>query len=133
MTQPAVTFQIKQLEEHFNIRLFDRGPGHISLTAAGAMVFEYAERILALSSEPDVRMKDLAGQVAGPLLIGASMTIADYLLPQVLGEFNVRFPRWSARGRAFSSGCSPMPRYDPYGVFGVLYSTSFWNGFQTVS
>jgi len=92
MTQPAVTFQIKQLEEHFNIRLFDRGPGHISLTAAGAMVFEYAERILALSSELDVRMKDLAGQVAGPLLIGASMTIADYLLPQVLGEFNVRFP-----------------------------------------
>ena len=37
-------------------------------------------------------MKDLAGEVAGPLLIGASMTIADYLLPQVLGEFNVRFP-----------------------------------------
>src|SRR6266540_226021 len=61
MTQPAVTFQIKQLEEYFNIRLFDRGPGHISLTAAGSIVFEYAERILALSSELDLRMKDLAG------------------------------------------------------------------------
>ena len=34
---------------------------------------------------------------------------------------------------AGSSGCSPVPRYDAYGVFGVLYSTSFWNGFQTVS
>ena len=42
-------------------------------------------------------------------------------------------PGWSARGKAFSSGRSPMPWYDPYGVFGVLYSTSFWNGFQTVS
>ncbi len=41
--------------------------------------------------------------------------------------------RWSARAIAFSSGRSPKPRYDPYGVFGVLYSTSFWNGFQTVS
>jgi DNA-binding transcriptional LysR family regulator len=92
MTQPAVTFQIKQLEEQFNVRLFERGHGQISLTEAGQTVFQYAERILALSSELDARMKDLTGQVAGPLLIGASMTIADYLLPQVLGEFNSRFP-----------------------------------------
>ena len=35
MTQPAVTFQIKQLEEHFNTRLFDRGHGRIALTPAG--------------------------------------------------------------------------------------------------
>jgi DNA-binding transcriptional LysR family regulator len=92
MTQPAVTFQIKQLEEQFNVRLFERGHGPISLTEAGQMVFDYAERILSLSSELDARMKDLTGQVAGALLIGASMTIADYLLPQVLGEFKARFP-----------------------------------------
>jgi len=92
MTQPAVTFQIKQLEEQFNARLFERGHGQISLTEAGQMVFDYAERILGLSSELEARMKDLTGQVAGALLIGASMTIADYLLPQVLGEFKVRFP-----------------------------------------
>ncbi|HET7365200.1 MAG TPA: LysR family transcriptional regulator [Burkholderiales bacterium] len=92
MTQPAVTFQIKQLEEQYNVRLFERGHGQISLTDAGRMVFEYAERILALAAELDARVKDLTGQVAGPLLIGASMTIADYLLPQVLGEFNARFP-----------------------------------------
>lgn len=92
MTQPAVTFQIKQLEEQFNVRLFDRGHGQISLTEAGQVVFQYAERILALSAELDARMKDLTGQVAGPLLIGASMTIADYLLPQILGEFNARYP-----------------------------------------
>lgn len=92
MTQPAVTFQIKQLEEQFNVRLFDRGHGQIALTEAGQVVFEYAERILALSAELDARMKDLTGHVAGPLLIGASMTIADYLLPQILGEFNARYP-----------------------------------------
>jgi DNA-binding transcriptional LysR family regulator len=92
MTQPAVTFQIRQLEERFNTRLFDRAHGHISLTPAGQMTLDYAERILSLSAELDTRLRELTGQVAGPLLIGASTTIADFLLPQVLGEFKARFP-----------------------------------------
>jgi DNA-binding transcriptional LysR family regulator len=92
MTQPAVTFQIKQLEEHFNTRLFERGHGQISLTEAGKVVFDYAERILNLSNELEARLKDMTGQVAGPLMIGASMTIAEYLLPQILGEFSARYP-----------------------------------------
>jgi len=92
MTQPAVTFQIKQLEEQFNTRLFERGHGQISLTESGRVVCEYAERILGLSAEMEARLKDMTGQMIGPLLIGASMTIAEYLLPQVLGEFNARYP-----------------------------------------
>jgi DNA-binding transcriptional LysR family regulator len=92
MTQPAVTFQIRQLEEHFNARLFDRAQGRIALTAAGAVALEYSTRILALSAELETRMKELSGQLAGPLLIGASTTIADFLLPQVLGEFKSRHP-----------------------------------------
>ena len=90
MTQPAVTFQIRQLEEQFSTRLFDRVHGRIVLTPAGTLALEYAERILSLSSELDTRLKELGGQVAGPLLIGASTTIAEYLLPQVLGEFKSR-------------------------------------------
>jgi DNA-binding transcriptional LysR family regulator len=92
MTQPAVTFQIKQLEEHFNTRLFERGHGQISLTEPGKVVLEYAERILGLSNELDARLKDMTGRMGGPLLIGASMTIAEYLLPQVLGEFTAAHP-----------------------------------------
>jgi len=92
MTQPAVTFQIRQLEEQFNTRLFDRAHGRISLTPAGQSALEYAERILDLSAEMDTRMKEMGGQVAGALLIGASMTIAEYLLPPVLGEFKLQFP-----------------------------------------
>ena len=92
MTQPAVTFQIRQLEEHFDTRLFDRGQGHVTLTAAGAVAFDYAERILALSSELDGRLKAMSGRVAGPLLVGASTTIAEFLLPRVFGEFKSRFP-----------------------------------------
>jgi DNA-binding transcriptional LysR family regulator len=92
MTQPAVTFQIKQLEEHFNTRLFDRGHGRISLTPAGDMVLEYAERILNLSSEMDVRLAEMTGQIGGPLLVGGSTTIAEFLLPHILGEFKSKFP-----------------------------------------
>jgi DNA-binding transcriptional LysR family regulator len=92
MTQPAVTFQIKQLEEYFNTRLFDRAQGRIALTPAGVLALEYAERILALSAELDARLKDMSGQVGGSLLIGGSMTIGEYLLPQLIGEFKARFP-----------------------------------------
>jgi DNA-binding transcriptional LysR family regulator len=92
MTQPAVTFQIKQLEEHLNTRLFDRAQGRIALTPAGQLALEYAVRILALSAELDTRLKELSGQAAGPLLIGASMTVGEYVLPQLIGKFKARFP-----------------------------------------
>ncbi len=92
MTQPAVTFQIKQLEEHLNTRLFDRAQGRISLTPAGQVAMEYAERILALSAELDTRLREMGGQAAGPLLVGASMTIGEYVLPQLIGKFKALFP-----------------------------------------
>lgn len=87
MTQPAVTFQIRQLEEFFNTRLFDRTHNRINLTAAGERVFEYADRILELYSEMDNRVREMTGDVSGVLVIGASTTIAEYVLPSLLGEF----------------------------------------------
>ncbi|MBY0341780.1 MAG: LysR family transcriptional regulator [Rhodocyclaceae bacterium] len=92
MTQPAVTFQIKQLEEHFNTRLFDRGHGRISLTPAGELVLEYAERILGLAGEMDLRVAEMTGEVRGSLLVGSSMTIAEFMLPRILGEFKSAYP-----------------------------------------
>lgn len=97
MTQPAVTFQVKQLEEHFNTRLFERSHGKISLTPVGELVLGYSERILALSGEMEARVGELTGQVTGPLMIGASTTIAEYQLPRILGEFKARFPQVQAR------------------------------------
>lgn len=93
MTQPAVTFQIKQLEEHFNARLFERNHGRIALTPAGRLVLDYAERILGLSEEMQTRVAELTGATSGPLLLGASTTIAEYILPRILGEFKVAHPQ----------------------------------------
>lgn len=92
MTQPAVTFQIKQLEEHFNTRLFDRGHGRIALTPAGELVLAYAEKILGMANEMDVRLAEMTGEVGGSLLVGASTTIAEFLLPRILGEFKSKYP-----------------------------------------
>ncbi len=93
MTQPAVTFQIKQLEEHFDARLFERDRGGIVLTPAGKMVFQYAGRILELNDELDKSVGDLRGSISGPLLLGCSMTIAEFILPRVLGEFKALHPQ----------------------------------------
>ena len=92
MTQPAVTFQIRQLEEHFNTRLFDREHNRIELTAAGRQVEEYARRILALYSEMDGSLRELTDHMAGTLMLGASMTIAEYDLPRLLVRFKQQFP-----------------------------------------
>jgi DNA-binding transcriptional LysR family regulator len=97
MTQPAVTFQIRQLEEHFNTRLFDRTHNRISLTAAGQRVYDYADRILALYGEMDSRVRELTGDVSGILIIGASTTIAEYVLPGLLGAFQALYPDVNVR------------------------------------
>jgi DNA-binding transcriptional LysR family regulator len=87
-----VTFQVRQLEEQFNTRLFDRAQGRITLTAAGLVAFQYAERILGLSAELEARLKELSGHESGPLLVGASTTIAEFLLPGIVGEFKRLHP-----------------------------------------
>jgi len=93
MTQPAVTFQVKQLEEQFSARLFERSHGKIALTPAGRLVMDYAERILALSEEMETRVGELTGTMSGPLLLGASTTIAEFFLPRILGEFKGEHPQ----------------------------------------
>jgi len=91
MTQPAVTFQVRQLEEYFNTRLFDRTHNKVSLTPAGERVSEFAERIFCLYAEMENSVRDLTGEISGTLSIGASTTIAEYLLPSLLGEFKNRY------------------------------------------
>lgn len=92
MTQPAVTFQIKQLEDAFNTRLFDRTHNKITLTEAGRVVYDYAEQILESYAKMANDVKDLTGDITGALVIGASTTIAEYMLPRLLGVFKKEFP-----------------------------------------
>jgi len=92
MTQPAVTFQVRQLEEHFNTRLFDRTHNGISLTKAGQIVKSYADRIITQYNEMDNEVRQLTGDVGGMLVLGASTTIGEYVIPRLLGEYQAKFP-----------------------------------------
>jgi DNA-binding transcriptional LysR family regulator len=92
MTQPAVTFQVRQLEEHFNTRLFDRTHNRINLTEAGKQVYNYADKIFELYAEMNNAVREVTGEVSGALVIGASTTIAEYMLPALLGDFKVKYP-----------------------------------------
>ena len=92
MTQPAVTFQVRQLEESFNTRLFDRNHNKINLTPAGSRAYEFAGRIFDLHDEMENTVRELTGQMSGSLTIGASTTIAEYMLPTLLGQFQASYP-----------------------------------------
>ena len=87
LTQPAVTKQIKALEEEFRLPLFDRSGGHIRLTKYGSALLPYAERLKALGEEAISAVTILSDRYAGSLSLGASSTIAQYLLPNVIAGF----------------------------------------------
>jgi DNA-binding transcriptional LysR family regulator len=92
MTQPAVTFQIRQLEEQFNTRLFDRTHNKVTLTEAGKQVYMYADRILKLYDDMNHSITEMTGDVSGGVSLGASTTIAEYMLPLLIGRFKVKYP-----------------------------------------
>jgi LysR family transcriptional regulator, transcriptional activator of the cysJI operon len=93
ISQPAVTRHIRQLEEHYGQPLFVRAPGGITLTLAGHALLEHAVHVEALNDGVERRIRAGAAIVAGPLRLGASTTIAQYLLPRWLGRFRQQHPQ----------------------------------------
>ena len=93
LTQPAVTLQIKALENDLGVRLFDRTSGQISLTRQGSVLLGYAKRIAILVSEAEQALRTGDDEVSGELSLGVSTTIAQYVLPRLLGAFLSENPR----------------------------------------
>lgn len=93
LTQPAVTQQIKALEEELGIPLFDRGGGNIRLTPGGAALLPFAEKLRDVSAEAVAAVAAAYGEQAGELALGASQTIGQYLLPRFVAGFAERHPK----------------------------------------
>ena len=93
LTQPAVSLQIKALEEDLGVQLFDRAGAHIQLTEAGRVLLGYSQQVKSLLVQAETEITALNGEHAGQLALGASTTIAQYLLPRLLGEFRREYPR----------------------------------------
>ncbi len=92
MTQPAVTIQIKKLEEEYGIRLFDRNGSIIKLTEPGKVLYEHAENILKQYELAKNAVCNVSINIKGAITIGVSTVLGKYLLPKILGNFKIKYP-----------------------------------------
>jgi LysR family transcriptional regulator, transcriptional activator of the cysJI operon len=92
ITQPAVTKHIKLLEEDIGIRLFERKGNFITATPAGEILLKYATEIFRLYQEAQYEIGALKNEQKGKLRLGASTTIAQYLISAVLASFYEKYP-----------------------------------------
>jgi len=93
LTQPAITSQIKSLEEGLGIALFDRISRDIRLTPAGTTLLQYVRQIEAISNDAVAALAPFGGQEGIEISIGASHTIAVYLLPRLLLTLQKDWPK----------------------------------------
>jgi LysR family transcriptional regulator, transcriptional activator of the cysJI operon len=93
LTQPAVTLQIQALENDLGTRLFDRTGGKIALTQQGSLLLDYAKKLASMAVEAERDLGCSAGSVSGELVLGASTTISQYVLPRLLGAFQNEHPK----------------------------------------
>jgi LysR family transcriptional regulator, transcriptional activator of the cysJI operon len=93
LSQPAVSQHIHALEEELGVRLFDRSGSRTSLTPAGKVLLRYVERSARVLEEAGVALAKLDGELSGELRLGASTTVAQYILPKILGAFLKDNPR----------------------------------------
>ncbi|MBO9631822.1 MAG: LysR family transcriptional regulator [Chitinophagaceae bacterium] len=92
ITQPAVTKHINEIEQYFKVKLFERDGRKIRLTPAGQTLFRYTTDLFALYRNLEFEMHTQADKKAGRLRVGASTTVAQYVLPPVLASFHKKFP-----------------------------------------
>ncbi|TAM11412.1 MAG: LysR family transcriptional regulator [Nevskiaceae bacterium] len=92
ISQPAVSRELKALEDRLSVRLFERRPRGMRLTEAGALLEDFATRIFTLERGAESAVRDFLGVRTGSLEIGASHTLGTYLLPRWIAVFARRYP-----------------------------------------
>jgi DNA-binding transcriptional LysR family regulator len=91
-TQPAISAQVRQLEQELNATLFERLGTRISLTAAGKIFAEYAEQILHLRRRAQEVINELERVPRGEIIIAANEATCIYVLPSVFSDYKKQFP-----------------------------------------
>jgi DNA-binding transcriptional LysR family regulator len=92
ITQPALSYQIKQLEQELNARLFHRRPGGVSPTEAGRTLAQHAREVIDSVRKAQRAVTQLNEGVVGEIRIGTVNSVGIYFLPQVLWSVKERFP-----------------------------------------
>jgi DNA-binding transcriptional LysR family regulator len=92
LSQPSVSEQVAALERACGIELLERLPRGVRLTEAGEAVYRHAERYFVAAEDLDRALAELRGLRGTQLRVGASMTIGQYVLPEILGAFQEVHP-----------------------------------------
>lgn len=92
ITQPAVTKHIKELEEQLGTSLFKRNGSNITLTPAGEILVKHTRHIFKTYEVLENELAQLNDSLSGNIRIGASTTLAQYVLPKILALFKTSYP-----------------------------------------
>jgi DNA-binding transcriptional LysR family regulator len=92
VTQPAVTMQIKSLEEALELKLFRKYGKKLELTEAGKVLFQYAEKIFGMVEQMEYALKGYMELSRGSLIIGTTRSFARHLMPRLLSLFQESYP-----------------------------------------
>ena len=92
-SQPAVSAQIRQLEQEYGQKLFDRGAKSVRLTPAGQIVLDYAQQVIAMHAKSLHAASHQGGAPTGTLSIGANEGTFLYVLPSILASYHRKFPK----------------------------------------
>lgn len=92
VSQPAASSRLRNLERQVGLTLLQRSPGGTRITPAGAMVVDWARRVVEVARELDAGLEALRAERDSQLRVGASLTIAEYLLPGWLVIFRREHP-----------------------------------------
>lgn len=103
ITQPAVSKQIRSLEDELGERLFDRIGKKVFLTRAGEVLLTHVDRILRSVDEAKTAVRDLSAECSGELVIGTSDHISIHRLPDVLKAYITAFPKIDLKLRCHRS------------------------------
>jgi DNA-binding transcriptional LysR family regulator len=93
MTQPAVSRAVQELEREIGTVLIDRSRRALTLTEAGTLLYQHAQRLFADEKAAEIALEELQGLERGHLAIGASHTTGTYLLLPLLSHFHQRYPK----------------------------------------
>lgn len=97
VSQPAVSKGVREFEAQLGVPLLERGPGGLRLTDAGRLMAGHARTVFAVERAAEEELAALRGLASGLLRIGASTTVATYVLPSLLGRFHRAHPQVELR------------------------------------
>lgn len=92
VTQPAVTMQIKALEQYLEVALFRKRGKFLELTAEGSVLYQYAEKIFSVVDEMEHALKGFSSLSHGSLIIGTTRSFARHLMPGLISSYQEKFP-----------------------------------------